>query len=226
MGMSMSPRSLGVPRDATLNSPWTDFFSSLTVSHPDSHASITNMHWSNQNTLKYNYDILRTVLLDLDTYKSNVYVYWKVEINGNTRLIDVTPFSGFRAIENNMNLTNGESVHSKFDNIINGLDIHQYMDSLASTLTAKNTRYDLDLNAIRPVVEQFFQTPYNAISVQQEGGSSRQSSSKWQRTKRTVTTKDGVKRVLYMNASKPGDLRIRKMGLQRSGKRVARYVKP
>ena len=80
-----------------------------------------------------------------------------------------------------------------------------------------------DLRDFRAVIKQFFD---NVDPGLQGGRTSRKASSKWQRTKRTITTKDGVKRVLYMNASKPGDLRIRKMGLQRSGKRVARYVKP
>jgi hypothetical protein len=48
----------------------------------------------------------------------------------------------------------------------------------------------------------------------------------WTSTGRKVTLKDGSKRSLYKNPSKPGDLRIRRMAKHRNGRTVATYVKP
>ena len=51
-------------------------------------------------------------------------------------------------------------------------------------------------------------------------------SQKWVSTGRHVSLKDGTtKRMLYKNASKPGDLRIRRMAT-RNGRTIATYVKP
>jgi hypothetical protein len=49
---------------------------------------------------------------------------------------------------------------------------------------------------------------------------------KWQCTNKRVTTRDGIKRVLYKNPSMPGDLRVRKFRTQANGKKIAFYVKP
>jgi hypothetical protein len=49
--------------------------------------------------------------------------------------------------------------------------------------------------------------------------------SKWQLTKKTVVTRDGVKRALYKNPAMPGDLRIRRVRT-RDGKKTACYIKP
>ena len=51
-------------------------------------------------------------------------------------------------------------------------------------------------------------------------------SKQWVSTGRHVSLKDGTtKRMLYKNASKPGDLRIRRMAT-RNGRTIATYVKP
>ncbi len=47
----------------------------------------------------------------------------------------------------------------------------------------------------------------------------------WVSAGRKATLKDGSTRTLYMNVSKPGELRIRRM-TTRDGKSVATYVKP
>ena len=69
----------------------------------------------------------------------------------------------------------------------------------------------------------------NGNRFQENGGigggvATRRTNGQWSPTGRKVTLKDGTKRALYSDPSKPGDLRMRKMA-RRGGKVVATYVK-
>ena len=89
----------------------------------------------------------------------------------------------------------------------------------------------LQLNCLI-AVEALFKTtraPNGNSSLRETGGfgggvATRRTNGQWSPTGRKVTLKDGTKRALYSNPSKPGDLRMRKMA-RRGGKVVATYVK-
>ena len=97
--------------------------------------------------------------------------------------------------------------------------------------SSKVKQVKLQLNCLI-AIEALFKTtrdPNGNSSPPENGGfgggvATRRTNGQWSPTGRKVTLKDGTKRALYSDPSKPGDLRMRKMA-RRGGKVVATYVK-